>query len=370
MMNHEWYVIEDIDKLDSPALVVFPERVKKNIQTAIEMVGDVSRLRPHVKTNKSPDAVRLMLDAGITKFKCATIAEAEMLGNVKAPHVLLAYQPLGPKLHRFVELLKKFPATNYACLTDSLSTAKEQASEFFENGLQVEVYIDLNIGMNRTGICPAEAIQLAKFCVDAPGIKFAGLHAYDGHVRDRNVQTRTQQCDEAFSGVEKLKNELAANQIHVSNIIVGGSPTFPIHAKRNNVECSPGTFIYWDQGYIEQCPEQNFTPAAVLVTRIISLPSTTKICTDLGHKSVAAENEIGRRVFFLNAPSISAVSQSEEHLVCETEKNHNYKVGDVLYGLPYHICPTVALYERAYIVEEGKIGGEWRNVARDRKLSV
>ena len=53
MMNQEWYVIDDVEKLDSPALVVFPERVKKNIQTAIEMVGDVTRLRPHVKTNKS-----------------------------------------------------------------------------------------------------------------------------------------------------------------------------------------------------------------------------------------------------------------------------------------------------------------------------
>jgi len=370
MVDHEWYAIDEIEKLDSPALVVFPERVKQNIQTAIEMVGDVTRLRPHVKTNKSTEAVRLMLNAGITKFKCATIAEAEMLGNIKAPDVVLAYQPLGPKLRRFVELIKRFPVTKYACLTDSLATAKEQDNEFSANGLQVEVYIDLNIGMNRTGICPAEAIPLARFCAGAPGMKFAGLHAYDGHLRDRDVQTRTKQCDEAFSAVEKLKTEMLANEIPVSNIIAGGSPTFPIHARRSHVECSPGTFIYWDKGYLDQCPEQNFKPAAVLVTRIISLPSTTKICTDLGHKSVAAENEITRRVFFLNAPGIASVSQSEEHLVCETEKHHNYKVGDVLYGLPYHICPTVALYERAYTIEDGKISGEWRNVARDRKLSV
>src|SRR4030095_1079247 len=99
-MKEAWYQIEDIDKIDSPALVIFPERVKANIQTAISMVGDVNRLRPHVKTNKPHDASRLMLDAGITKFKCATIAEAEMLGAIGAPDVLLAYQPLGPKLER------------------------------------------------------------------------------------------------------------------------------------------------------------------------------------------------------------------------------------------------------------------------------
>src|SRR5215467_6559546 len=129
-MSNEWYNIKEIEKLDSPALVAFPERVKKNIQTAIEMGANVERLRPHVKTNKSPDATQLMLDAGITKFKCATIAEAEMLGAIKAPDVLLAYLPLGPKLGRFIELIKKYPATKYSCLTDNISAAKEQSNAF------------------------------------------------------------------------------------------------------------------------------------------------------------------------------------------------------------------------------------------------
>jgi D-serine deaminase-like pyridoxal phosphate-dependent protein len=85
---------------------------------------------------------------------------------------------------------------------------------------------------------------------------------------------------------------------------------------------------------------------------------------------VAAENEISRRVFFLNASNLTPVSQSEEHLVCEAEEDHRYKTGDVLYGIPYHICPTVALYERVYTIEGGRITGEWRNAARDRKLTI
>jgi D-serine deaminase-like pyridoxal phosphate-dependent protein len=369
--NKKWYEVDDIGQLDSPALVVIPSRVKANIQTAIQMVVDVSRLRPHVKTNKSAQATRLMLDAGITKFKCATIAEAEMLGQIGAPDVVLAYQPTGPKLRRFVDLVKKFPATNYACLTDNLSAAREQASIFSNDQLSVAVYVDLNVGMNRTGVClEKDAIEVCKYCSTAEGVKFAGLHAYDGHLRNRDIQARKRECDEAFSLVEKLKAELSNLGIDVPNVIVGGSPTFPIHAKRENVECSPGTFIYWDKGYLDQCPEQNFIPAAVLVTRIISLPSPNRICTDLGHKSVAAENEITRRIFFLNAPDLKPVSQSEEHLVCEVEKDHAYKTGDVLYGLPYHICPTVALYERVYAVEDGMVTGEWRNIARDRKLTV
>lgn len=368
---NEWYHITEIDKLDSPVLVVFPERVKANIQTAIGMVGDVSRLRPHVKTNKSAEATQLMLGAGITKFKCATIAEAEMLGMIKAPDVVLAYQPLGPKLSRFIELTKKFPSTKYSCLVDNISAAKEQASAFMANGLETPVYIDLNVGMNRTGIVPREsAVELCRFVSSAKGMKLAGLHAYDGHVRNKDFADRTKACDEAFAAIEKLKEELLKIGISVPTIIVGGSPTFPVHASRKNVECSPGTFIYWDKGYTDLCPEQNFLTAAVLVTRIISLPFPERICTDLGHKSVAAENEIGRRVFFLNASDLTPVGQSEEHLVCETGNSHYHKTGDVLYGLPYHVCPTVALYERVYTIENGKVTGEWKNVARDRKITI
>jgi len=370
-MNNDWYLIDDIHELDSPALVIFPDRVKKNIQTAVSMVENIDRLRPHVKTNKSPDAVSLMLEAGITKFKCATIAEAEMLGMIGAPDVVLAYQPLGPKLKRFIELIKKFPSTKFSCLTDNATAAKKQDESFYANKIQGTVYVDLNVGMNRTGIVPGhEAIELCKFCSIAKGMNFAGFHVYDGHLRNPDINIRRKESDEAFEQVEKMRDELSVIGIEINNIIAGGSPAFPIHAKRKNVECSPGTFIYWDKTYLDQCPEQNFLPAALLVTRIISLPSPEKICTDLGHKSVAAENEISKRIFFLNATGLNPVSHSEEHFVLEGKKDHDFRTGDVLYGIPYHICPTVALYERAYTIEKGKIVEEWKNIARDRKITV
>ena len=365
-MSENWFEIKNIDELDSPALVVFPDRVKHNIQLAIDMIGDVDRLRPHIKTNKSPEVAGLMLKAGITKFKCATIAEAEMLARCYAPDVLLAYQPLGPKLARFVSLIKKYPSTRFSCLTDNIDAAKEQATEFSSGNLIVPVFIDLNVGMNRTGITPGEkAIELAKYCSALKGVALAGLHAYDGHIRDVDFEIKKQKCDEAFASVEKLNEKLK-----LPVIVMGGSPAFSVHCQRKNIECSPGTFVYWDKGYTDLCPEQKFLPAIVLVTRIISLPATNKICTDLGHKSVAAENEITRRVFFLNAEELKPVGQSEEHLVLETKENHCYKVGDIFYGLPYHVCPTVALYEKVFTVEDGKVSGEWKNIARDRKITV
>jgi D-serine deaminase-like pyridoxal phosphate-dependent protein len=153
-------------------------------------------------------------------------------------------------------------------------------------------------------------------------------------------------------------------------IIAGGSPTFPLLAGVEKVECSPGTFVYWDRGYQLAFEEQEFQIAALIVARVISLPDDTKICIDVGHKSVSAENELTKRIYFLNAPELVLVSQSEEHLVADAGKDHHYKVGDVLYGLPYHICPTIALYDIATTVEDQKVTGEWKNIARDRKINI
>src|SRR5206468_12634882 len=127
---------------------------------------------------------------------------------------------------------------------------------------------------------------------------------------------------------------------------------------------------YSDHGYGQVLSEQPFLHAALVVTRVVSLPETGIISTDLGHKSIAAENELGKRVHFLNAPDLRAIGQSEEHLMLQTDAAHSFQPGDVLYGLPYHICPTCALYERAYIIEDGRKTGEWKMVSRDRKISI
>ncbi len=366
----DWYHISNIMEIDSPALVVFPDRVKRNIELLKNMIDDVKRLRPHVKTHKTKEAALLQMEAGIKKFKCATIAEAEMLGSIKAPDVLLAYQPIGPKINRFISLIRKYPETKFSSLIDDRDAALAMAAKASKAGISVPVFIDLNLGMNRTGIAPGNATELYKFCSSLDGIKPVGLHGYDGHIRDKNFQERKKQCDEAFAQMEHVKNELVRLGFPAPVIVVGGSPTFPIHAKRKDVECSPGTFIFWDAGYQQGLTEQPFLPAALVISRIISHPAKNLFCSDLGHKSIAAERDLDSRVLFLNAPKMKFVGQSEEHLVMETDNPDDYKTGDILYGLPLHICPTCALYERALIVENGKVTGEWKIIARDRKIDI
>jgi D-threonine aldolase len=365
----EWYRINNINEIDSPALVIYPDRVKKNIALLKSMINDVQRLRPHVKTNKAKEACLLLLEAGINKFKCATIAEAEMLGQVKAPDVLLAYQPIGPKIQRFISLIKNYPETKFSCLVDNISSAQAIAKEAMNAAIEIPVYLDLNVGMNRTGIIPGtKALGLYLQCSQIKGIMPVGLHVYDGHITDPEFDVREKKCNEAFEPVDQLRKELIQKGFPEPTIVAGGTPSFPVHAKRDIVQCSPGTFIYWDAGYVQKYKEQPFLPAALVISRIISLPNETTICTDLGHKSVASENPLNNRVHFINAPELTFIGQSEEHLVLQANKDHHYKTGDVLYGMPVHICPTCALYERALIVENGNVAGEWKIIARDRKI--
>jgi D-serine deaminase-like pyridoxal phosphate-dependent protein len=357
--------------LDSPALAVYPARVQQNIDTLIAMIDDVSRLRPHVKTNKCAEVVQMMRASRIYKFKCATIAEAELLGLCGAEDVLLAYQPIGPKLQRFKALVKRYPATGYSCLVDDSSAATAISATFATVGYRLPVYLDLNIGMNRTGIAPDKvALDLYLALNDMRGVLPLGLHAYDGHLRDPDLNTRMIACDAAFESVQQLSSAIISAGLPEPVIVAGGSPTYSIHAKRPKVECSPGTFIYWDEVCRHICAEQPFIQAAVLIARVISLPDRTKICVDLGHKSVAAENELSKRVFFLNAPELIPLSQSEEHLVLEAGEDHPYQVGDLLYGLAGHICPTVALYEEVVAVKDHHMTGVWKNAARDRTINI
>jgi D-serine deaminase-like pyridoxal phosphate-dependent protein len=364
-----WHQVLNIDQLDTPSLLVYPDRVKSNVAYFKTFTKDVSLLRPHVKTNKSVGVTKLLLEAGITKFKCATIAEAEMLATCEGPDVLLAHQAVGPKAERFAGLANAFPKTKFSSIIDDKSVAKKIGEAFGKNGMIANVMIDLNVGMNRSGIKPENALALYEACLVIPNLNIIGLHAYDGHLRDSDINVRTRQCDESFAPVLQLKEMIRTKYGKDMVIVAGGTPTFPIHARRGNVECSPGTFVYWDRGYEMQLPEQKFQQAAFVATRVISVIDDETICVDLGHKAIASENPLNTRVYFLNLDA-TPIGHSEEHLVLKINKGTSVKVGDVFYGVPHHICPTVALHEFAYVIENNKMTGTWTNVSRKRKITI
>lgn len=373
MHTPEWYALTNPDLTDSPALLVYPQRIRQNIHEMVKMAGGAQRLIPHVKTHKMPEVVNMQLQAGIHRFKCATIAEAEMLAMTGAKDILLAYQLNVSKAHRYLQLIKQFPEILFASLIDNMHSAQMLNELFADEMLNAHVYIDIDDGMHRTGF-PVEG-DIASFYqqVNAlPNIQCSGLHVYDGHFHDKNFSQRKELAASALQPVLNAIEEMATNGLHRPEVIAGGSPTFSVHALNPQLFCSPGTCLLWDWGYANKLKEQHFQFAAVLLTRVISKPIRGRVTTDLGHKSVAAENPIDKRVFFLNIEQYSVVSQSEEHLVMEVDDEdwHRLNPGDALYGIPYHICPTVAMYDEAQVVEEGKVFGQWKITGRKKKINI
>jgi D-serine deaminase-like pyridoxal phosphate-dependent protein len=365
-----WYTVDNVADLPSPALLVYPERVAQNIRAAVAIVKDVRRLRPHVKTSKMTEVVRMHLDAGITRFKCATIAEAEMAAAAGAPDVLIAYQPVGPNVARVVRLVQTFPATRFAAIVDDTGAVDSLSAAAIAAGVVLDLFIDLDGGMHRSGISPGPAaLDLYRRLSTRPGLRAAGLHMYDGHVKATDVDARRQASDAAFAHVETMRQAIAAAGLDVPAVVVGGTPAFPFHAQRPGVECSPGTTVFWDAGYAATLPDLPFVPAVALLTRVISRPAANRLCLDLGHKAVAAENPHPRVVVF-GLEDATAVGHSEEHLVLETDRAGDFPVGSALYGLPWHVCPTVALYNDAVVVRQGRADGRWQVTARARTLTV
>ena len=365
-----WYTVENVAEVPSPALLVYPDRVEQNIRRMIEIAGGVARLRPHMKTNKLREVVRMHLDQGITRFKCATIAEAEMAAASGAPDVLLGYQPVGPNVRRFVHLVETFSGTRFSAVADDEATIRALSDAAVTAGVTVNLFLDLDGGMHRTGIAPGEpAVELYRLISALPGLHAAGLHMYDGHIHDTDLDERRKASEEAFAHVQQMREALAAAGLAVPTVVAGGTPTFPLHAKRSDVECSPGTTVFWDFGYSTILPDLDFTPAVTLLTRVISRPGPNRLCLDLGHKAVASENP-HPRVKLFGLEDAKAIGHSEEHLVLETDRAGDFPVGSTLYGVPWHVCPTVALHNEAIVVRNGRAEERWQVVARARTLTI
>ncbi|MFH0840980.1 MAG: D-TA family PLP-dependent enzyme [Bacteroidota bacterium] len=368
--SDNWFLIDNEEDVFSPSLLVYHDRIEENIRRMIAVAGGTERLRPHVKTHKMPGIIRLQLKHGISKFKCATIAEAEMTAGAGAPDVLMAYQPAGPNIRRFFDLISAFPKTRLSCIADSEEIIMRLSDAATTRKKQISVWLDINVGMNRTGIVPGEnALKLAMLITRLPMLDFGGLHVYDGHIHEPDPVLRAELCDEAYAPVIDFTGDLARAGINAPGIVAGGSPTFPVHALRKGVELSPGTLLLWDHGYGSEFTDMDFLQAAVLFTRVVSKPADDLICLDLGHKAVASEMP-QPRIHIPGFGKFSIISHNEEHMVIRTVKASEMKIGSVVYAIPFHICPTVDRHDTVSVVRNGIVTEQWQVQARRRKITI
>jgi D-serine deaminase-like pyridoxal phosphate-dependent protein len=367
------YAVADTRDIVSPALVVFRDLVEANLDEMIRVAGSAARLRPHCKTHKMREVTQLELARGITKHKCATIAEAEMLAEAGVPDIFWAYNPVGPNIRRVVRFVQKFPQVKFAVTGDHPAPIAALGEALSAAGKSVEVLLDVDPGMHRTGVAVGpEAKRLYAQIAATQGLAPGGLHLYDGHNHQTDVAERRAAVESVWQPAARFRDELVAAGLAVPRIVCGGTGSFPIFAQMSDpaIELSPGTVVFQDWGYGQMFPDLKFTPAALLLTRVISRPTSNRITLDLGYKAVASDPPAGNRLMLPALPDAKAVLQNEEHLVIETSAAERFQPGDELWAIPRHVCPTCAMHKQAYIVSQGQLAGTWAVAARDRILSI
>ncbi|HWO01983.1 MAG TPA: alanine racemase [Blastocatellia bacterium] len=367
------YRIEGVHEILTPALAIYPEIVDSNIAFTLGLLGgDANRWRPHVKTTKLAFIMRRLVESGITNFKCSTSLELATACGVGARDVLLAYPAVGANARRVRELSDRFASVSISALVESEEQIK------FWSGSRAGLFIDVNPGMDRTGIEQdrvEEVVRVAR-AIEAAGLSFRGVHYYDGHLSSLALPERERVAHQGYDQLLEIVTTLSGAGVTVGEVITAGTPTFPCTLSYSPFDdaqfihrASPGTVVYGDCSSLAQLPaEYGYRPAAVVVSTVVSQPSSGRVTCDAGHKTVSADAG-APTCAVIGRPDLLPLKPSEEHLPIEVAPEAaTPRTGETLYLVPRHVCPTVNNFDHALIVVQGKGVGVERVTARGREV--
>lgn len=338
----------------TPALVIDLAAARRNLRAVLERTAGPGRWRPHVKTAKVPEVMALFVEEGVRRFKCATLREAEVLGGLLESggggDVLLAHHLYGPALERLAEIARAHPAVRFSTLVESVEQVVDVPTE-------AGIFVDLDLGMHRTGASLSETRPIAV----AAGERLRGLHAYDGHRHEADLEERRRLVHAGYDELARTVTELQAAGIEVPEVITAGTPAFPAALEHPGLatlpgtihRVSPGTVVYHDLRSTAQNPGLPAEFAATVLTRVASLPGEDRFTCDAGSKAIEAASP-DMIAAALEHPAARCLGQSEEHTVFRAEGERPAR-GTLLRLVPGHVCPTVNLAEEAILVEDGKL---------------
>jgi len=366
------YRVHDEHSISTPALLIYSEMIDANIAAALRMMnGDANRWRPHLKTAKLGYTMRRLVDKGVRNAKCATTLELATALDAGMDDVVLAFPVMGANAARVREIATAYPDRKISVLVEG----PEQLNEW--QGSTVGIFVDLNSGMDRTGIAEERFEEIRGFVeqVIHAGLDFRGLHHYDGHIHNGDPgAART--AYEGYTRLLALVDYLEKCNIDVHEVITSGTPAMP-HALRfapfNSADfvhrVSPGTIVYNDRSSLTELPNYGFVPAALVLATVVSRPLENRITCDAGHKAVSADAGIPT-CDVVGWPNLTGLKPSEEHLPIEVKTGNAPARGDLLYLLPAHVCPTVNNFDRAIIIHNGRVEGIELVTARGRDVFV
>ena len=360
------YRIRDVGILTTPALVFYEAKIRRNIARMGEILGGFSRLRPHIKTHKCREILDMQTASGVSRVKCATPKEAHLAAQAGVRDILLAYPIVGPLAHHVAAIQRDYPGLMLQVLVDHPAQLEPLAKACVTASVEVGVMVDVNSGMNRTGIeAGTEAIVLVERIRKTRGLRFAGLHSYGSPPASGGPAERAPVYRRALQTVIDTRKALEGSGIPVPRVVAGNSMDFALAATMPGIdEVSPGTWILWDKGYETLLPDE-FSYAALVVGRVISRPTPTLFAVDAGYKSVSGDPAIPHAEV-LSVPGSEVVGRWEEHLLVRlAEPSADPAVGTPVYIVPVHVCSTVNLWDAAVVVDAvGEIIGTWQIAAR------
>jgi D-serine deaminase-like pyridoxal phosphate-dependent protein len=369
------YQIAGIEDVMTPALVIYPEIIASNIDSTLKLLaGDADRWRVHIKTAKLGYTLRMLVERGVRNFKCATTLELLVACQSGAKDVLYAYPAMGANARRAREVAEEFPDVRISVLAESDGQVRQW------RGSRAGIFLDINPGMNRTGIEQSErkqVVSLARAIADA-GLQFRGLHYYDGQYGSVAESERRRETHRGYDRLLEIVGELERSGIGVPEVITAGTPTFPCSLSYEGFRggnfvhrVSPGTVVYCDATSLLQLPgEYGYRAAALVLTRVVSRPHAGMATCDAGHKAVSADAGVPTCVV-VGHPELTPLSPSEEHLpMAVAEGAAAPQIGDLLYLVPRHVCPTVNNFDCALLARDGDVEAVEKVSARGREAPL
>jgi len=369
------YRVSTLDDVLTPALLLYPEFVASNIERTLDLLGgDADRWRVHIKTAKLGYTLGMLVERGVRNFKCATTLELLVACRSGAGDVLFAYPAVGANARRVSEIADQFPQVRISVLAEN----QQQVRQW--RGSRVGVFLDMNPGMDRTGIEQShsgEVVELSR-AIGNLGLEFRGLHYYDGHIGGLETRERSAAAHSGYDRLLKVVSELEQRGMRVPEVITAGTPTFACSVAYEGFRTgrfihrvSPGTTVYCDATTLTQLPsEYGYRPAVLVLTRVVSHPRAGVITCDAGHKSVSADAGVPTCVV-IGHPELTPLSPSEEHLPMAVQAGATGpQIGEALHLLPRHVCPTVNNFDCALLVQDGEIKAVEKVSARGREAPI
>ncbi len=269
MITWQDYRVVDPDALETPAMLLFQDKMDHNIRSVCELVGGGQNLIAHVKTHKSEAVARKQVEFGIDGFKCATLKELEMVLQAGAGKAILSY-PQGQerKIERLCDLTSSYPDAWIATIVSSPFHLDVLATVAARRNQSLHAMLDLDAGMHRTGIgFGPDAATLYREIDAHPFLQASGFHLYDGHDNFSDVVQREATAQRHIESLQEFQQQIESAGMPVPCVVAGGSFSFAYYARTEGMYGSPGTFVYWDAGYRTVMPDMPFRCAALILTQ-------------------------------------------------------------------------------------------------------